>query len=153
MAALPVAVAPSSAPALAALSLLTLGAGWSTSCRSDRRRDVVEYVPVAAALYGAALYGWGTVARGALDWGPMRGLGSAFAARRHVRLHVREALEELDDGGGLGTVELVALVALGAAALLGAALSRCPRAVGLAGRPGSLAVTVLPVCSCWRRRR
>ena len=80
------------AQALAALSLVALGV-WPLAELFELDGDSGLYAPVAAALYGCALYGLGTGDRGVLDRAgfrtPMRALGLPLRARRHVRVHVR----------------------------------------------------------------
>jgi hypothetical protein len=79
-----------------------------------------EYVPVVAAVYGAALYACGRVLRDELYSGPMRGVGFALAAAGTFVFTFREAVEQLDRDTGLGAGELIGLVGLGGAALAGA---------------------------------
>jgi uncharacterized membrane protein len=133
---------------LAALSILTFGA-WLVYelAEATGDSDVIEYVPVVAALYGAGLYAWGTWLRDAVFSGPMRGFGFAFAALGTFVFTFREAVEELDGGGALGTVELVALVALVAAALAGAALLAARGSVALAEAGAIVGVAGLPVAA------
>ena len=111
-------------PPLASLSLLALG-GWPLAEFGDARGgDAFEYWPVAAALYGAALYGLATADRGLLERAgfraPMRAIGLPALALGLFVFTFAGVFGELSERPGLGGLETGALVALVLAAAVGA---------------------------------
>jgi uncharacterized membrane protein len=111
------------AQALAALSLVALGV-WPLTELSELGGDAGLYAPVAAVLYGCALYGLGTGDRGLLARSgfraPMRALGLPLVLVGTFVFTFEPVHEEVGDatvGGGA----LLALVVLAVAAGCGAA--------------------------------
>jgi uncharacterized membrane protein len=112
------------AQALAALSLVALGV-WPLTEVLELDDDAGLYAPVAAALYGCALYGLGTGDRGMLDRAgfraPMRALGLPLLLLGTFVFTFAPAHAAVDDATVDGRA-LAALVALAVAAGCGAAL-------------------------------
>jgi uncharacterized membrane protein len=121
-AALPTALVTRTRP-VAALAILTFGA-WMVYEVVDAQDEggLIEYVPVVAALYGAALYTWGTWLRDEVFRGSMRALGFLLAAAGAFVFAFRGAVEELGEREALGTLATVGLAALVVAALAGCAV-------------------------------
>jgi uncharacterized membrane protein len=111
------------AQALAALSLVALGV-WPLTELSELGGDAGLYAPVAAALYGCALYGLGTGDRGVLRRAgfraPMRALGLPLLLVGTFVFTFEPAHDAVDDAAVDGRA-LAALVALAVAAGAGAA--------------------------------
>jgi uncharacterized membrane protein len=126
-AALPVAAVVRSR-SIAALGLLTLSA-WVIHEAVDVADDeALGYVPTLLALYGAALYGFGTAfgeRLGAIFAGPMRALGAVFLPAGVFVFTFQGFIEEIADREalsgrielGLGALTLLALAGAGALAL------------------------------------
>ena len=118
------------AQALAALSLVALGV-WPLAELFELDGDSGLYAPVAAALYGCALYGLGTGDRGVLDRAgfrtPMRALGLPLVLVGTFVFTFAPAHHAVS-GVAVDGRALAALVALAVAAGVGAA--------ALAMRPG-----------------
>jgi uncharacterized membrane protein len=109
---------------IATLGLLTLSA-WLAHEGFDVAGDEAGgYVPTVLALYGAALYGFGTASRerlGAVFAGPMRVLGALFVPAALFLFTFQGFIEEIADREPLsGSIEL-GLVALTILAVAGAA--------------------------------
>ena len=111
------------AQALAALSLVSAGI-WPLTELSELGGDAGLYAPVAAVLYGCALYGLGTGDRGILDRAgfraPMRALGVPLLLVGTFVFTFAPAHNAVDDAAVDGGA-LLALVALAVAAGAGAA--------------------------------
>ena len=111
------------AQALAALSLVALGV-WPLAELLELDGDSGLYAPVAAALYGCALYGLGTGDRGVLARSgfraPMRALGVPLLLLGTFVFTFAPAHAAIDDAP-VGGQALAALVALAVAAGGGAA--------------------------------
>jgi uncharacterized membrane protein len=111
------------AQALAALSLVAVGI-WPLTELSELGGDAGLYAPVAAALYGCALYGLGTGDRGVLGRAgfraPMRALGLPLLLAGTFVFTFRPVHEEVGDVS-IGGAALFALIALAIAAGAGAA--------------------------------
>jgi uncharacterized membrane protein len=143
-AAVPTALVTRTQP-VAALAILTFGA-WMVYEVVDAQDngDLVEYLPVVAALYGAALYTWGTWLRDEVFRGSMRALGFVFAAAGAFVFAFRGAVEELGEREALGTLATVGLAALVVAALAGCAvLATRSRRATARFEGGALAVLVV----------
>jgi len=143
-AAVPTALVTRTQP-VAALAILTFGA-WMVYEVVDAQDngDLVEYLPVVAALYGAALYTWGTWLRDEVFRGSMRALGFVFAAAGAFVFAFRGAVEELGEREALGTLATVGLAALVVAALAGCAvLATRGRRATARFEGGALAVLVV----------
>jgi uncharacterized membrane protein len=129
---------------LAALGILTFGAWIVYELHESGGGSLTEYLPVAGALYGAALYAWGTWLRDELFRAPMRTFGFAFGSAGAFVLTFQGVVEELGERSALGAVESVGLAGLVGAALAGAAVLATQ-----SGRPtalyeaGALAALVL----------
>ena len=110
---------------LATLSLVSFGAWPLAELLDVHGSDAVEYWPVAAALYGVALYGLGTADRGRLETlgfrAPMRALGPPLLAAGAFVFTFAGIYGELDDRPALDGRALVALAGLLVAAGAGAA--------------------------------
>jgi uncharacterized membrane protein len=113
------------AQALAALSLVSLGI-WPLTELSELGGDAGLYAPVAAVLYGCALYGLGTGDRGVLGRAgfraPMRTLGLPLLlvgtfVFTFEPVHEEVADVTLDGGALLALVVLAVAAGCGAAAL------------------------------------
>ena len=106
---------------LAVLSILTFGA-WLVYEHVEYGGESLEALPVVAAVYGAALYAWGTALRDDLFAGPMRGLGFWIGSLGAFAFTFRAVATELGGRAPLETAEVLAFAALVTAALAGAAL-------------------------------
>jgi uncharacterized membrane protein len=113
------------AQALAALSLVSLGV-WPLTELSELGGDAGLYAPVAAVLYGCALYGLGTGDRGVLGRAgfraPMRALGLPLLlvgtfVFTFEPVHEEVADVTVDGGALLALVVLAVAAGCGAAAL------------------------------------
>jgi uncharacterized membrane protein len=120
---------------LAALAILTFGAWLFAELASADGDEGALYIPVLGALYGPALYAFGTAARRQLEplgfAGPMRLLGGALTAAATFVLTLRFVHDEAGDSAARidDPVVLAAAIGLGAAVLAGSALL-----AGLGGR-------------------
>jgi uncharacterized membrane protein len=111
---------------IAALGLVTLSAWLIHESVEIAGDEAWGYVPTLLALYGAALYGFGTALRERLSAafaGPMRALGAVFLPAGLFVFTFQGFIEELAEREPLsGRVELglgtLALLALGSAAAL-----------------------------------
>jgi uncharacterized membrane protein len=115
---------------IAALGLVTLSAWLIHESVDVAGDDGAGYVPILLALYGAALYGFGTALRewiGATFEGPMRALGALFLPAGVFVFTFQGFIEEIAGREPLsGRVELAlgALTALALGAAVALALDR-----------------------------